>query len=1032
MILTAIALVLLAMTTGAGAEPPYGADDFYPSSERPFGWRGDGTAAWPGATPVTEWREGTPKGGRVRDLKDPERTHSGWVLADRRKKNIAWKTRMPCYANSQPIVAGDRVICTAEPYYLVCADVNTGRILWVRENNPFDFRGKSEQEADALTTFMEQLYVMGGLFRKIVGGYTRHPNKATAGALPMWHRHARWTEHLLLKMNRGPYAVAVQEALHAIDDQLREIMALNAGDRSAHIEGPQCKAVSLPAVWMNKTHDILPYAMWDGWIGRTFAAPETDGEFVYTSMGQGQVACYDLAGARVWARNLTIKQGGEPTTAGTTLGGNNCSHPRLVENVLCVYATTGPKDCDALYGLDKRTGDVLWSTADPRTYQGVARGSGWLRIPRSNGTILQALASNRGAVIRVTDGTILGSHGLRYNHGPDEQGHSDIVVGNRWFVNESSSIVAFELAATNDDKVTFKELWKAPVRQYCRSPILHNGYFYRLGKGNEIIKSADGSTMVADARKGSMFTVKVSYPSPIIAGTYLVGYAAGGRRVPFTTMAQTLKIGDNGMPQMTAAQNIMDGDPIPSMPRYEKHLPGYRPGDVWSNAGATPTQFGYACMAANANRLFLRSVSHLYCIGDPNVPYSWDPASRPKRITEKLDAAAMALAKRDPVDALSSPYAWDRRQGREVLVKMSPSEQQARLDRVAALTCGKGWRTLRAAAATLRDLGKAAAPALPALQAALQAWVEANDASRAMELLRTLLAIDPAAGKAIVPLLDKAVDSGDPRAVRLACRLGAELNADAEPMVPGLIRVLGSGDDASAWESALALHGTGVGNPRTVSALAGALTRSNRWTVIAALDALAARGEAAGPAATDVAGCLERDDQRIVLHAVRALAAMGTSAQGASPALRKTLTHESIRCATAAAETLHVVDPGGEKKLASELVKNLSSKDDTVVQNNARALSTIGPKFSTRSCRIDAVDGLADVLRTRTPRLRREAASSLGKFGSDGKFAVGDLREAAMGPHCPEQAKEALAKIVPGMKVEKIEPEIGDDLGLGL
>jgi len=28
------------------------------------------------------------------------------------------------------------------------------------------------------------------------------------------------------------------------------------------------------------------------------------------------------------------------------------------------------------------------------------------------------------------------------------------------------------------------------------------------------------------------------------------------------------------------------------------------------------------------NRLFIRTVGHLYCIGDPKVAYNWNPKSR--------------------------------------------------------------------------------------------------------------------------------------------------------------------------------------------------------------------------------------------------------------------------------------------------------------------------------------------------------------------------------------------------------------------
>ena len=91
---------------GPGTPPrvPLGHRDFYPSSERPVGLRGDGSGAWPGATPVTEWNASN-------------------------GKNIAWKTAMPGPSFSQPIVVGDKVFTLADPNWLICLSAVDGKIL---------------------------------------------------------------------------------------------------------------------------------------------------------------------------------------------------------------------------------------------------------------------------------------------------------------------------------------------------------------------------------------------------------------------------------------------------------------------------------------------------------------------------------------------------------------------------------------------------------------------------------------------------------------------------------------------------------------------------------------------------------------------------------------------------------------------------------------------------------------------------------------------------------------------------------------
>ena len=50
----ALAIVGFADVSTA-AEPLLGSAEYSASTERPFGWRGDGTGRFLGATPVTEW-----------------------------------------------------------------------------------------------------------------------------------------------------------------------------------------------------------------------------------------------------------------------------------------------------------------------------------------------------------------------------------------------------------------------------------------------------------------------------------------------------------------------------------------------------------------------------------------------------------------------------------------------------------------------------------------------------------------------------------------------------------------------------------------------------------------------------------------------------------------------------------------------------------------------------------------------------------------------------------------------------------------
>ena len=96
--------------TGFAGEPQsgakLGADDFYPSPEHPVGWIGDLGGRFPGAHDFPlEWNSTT-------------------------GKNILWKTVLPSWGHSSPIVVGKRVFLSCDLNVTVCLDAETGAILW--------------------------------------------------------------------------------------------------------------------------------------------------------------------------------------------------------------------------------------------------------------------------------------------------------------------------------------------------------------------------------------------------------------------------------------------------------------------------------------------------------------------------------------------------------------------------------------------------------------------------------------------------------------------------------------------------------------------------------------------------------------------------------------------------------------------------------------------------------------------------------------------------------------------------------------
>ncbi|HZE96905.1 MAG TPA: PQQ-binding-like beta-propeller repeat protein [Planctomycetota bacterium] len=115
-------LAALLLTPLAAEEAPpagrLGSAEFRPSPERPFGWRGDGSGRYLGATPVTEWSP---------------------------TKNIRW-TAVVGKSYSSPVVTDKLVLALSEPDLLICLDRADGKEKWRMKVTSADLQDAAEKE----------------------------------------------------------------------------------------------------------------------------------------------------------------------------------------------------------------------------------------------------------------------------------------------------------------------------------------------------------------------------------------------------------------------------------------------------------------------------------------------------------------------------------------------------------------------------------------------------------------------------------------------------------------------------------------------------------------------------------------------------------------------------------------------------------------------------------------------------------------------------------------------------------------------
>ena len=103
-------LLIVLANVGHAGDVPLGSPEYRPTVARPFGWRGDGSGRFPGATPVTQWSA---------------------------TKNVRWSAVVG-RSYSSPIVTDKVVIVTSEPNLLVCLNRADGKVRWKVEVTPAD------------------------------------------------------------------------------------------------------------------------------------------------------------------------------------------------------------------------------------------------------------------------------------------------------------------------------------------------------------------------------------------------------------------------------------------------------------------------------------------------------------------------------------------------------------------------------------------------------------------------------------------------------------------------------------------------------------------------------------------------------------------------------------------------------------------------------------------------------------------------------------------------------------------------------
>ncbi len=632
----------------AAAPVPLGHRDFYPSEERPVGFMGDGNGYFPGATPVTEWWEGTPVEVEREQLdrwgkKMIKATY--WGFADRRSKNIVWKTEMPSWANTQPIVVGDRVFTLAEPYQLVCCDARTGEVLWTVTANPLACAGVEPALAAKLRA-MHDVWREGlPYFPAMTSSSTVHaivPAEEWAKILPPLERNV--LPRLLAELERLDPGTDWRTPAETTLAELKAHIATLGGEGKPKAD--KKRLMALHSAIEDRIHALAEPKVrmgleWGHMLGTCMNAPISDGRYVYAAFGYGQVICVDLDGRTIWGRRFEDTSGNRTQCQSGLLAGD-------------VYVDMH-NGAESLRGLDKHTGEVLWET--PTRSSRIEGGKGGyyvgshkiVRLLDSGGETMDVVVTTLCNIIRAVDGKEVGFLPWEYDRGPSGGpsvfNSGDVVYRSACGDNMATPFAAYRLTMVSRDEVRTEKLYDLGDRS---SPSYHAqvatpDYAVIQSRAANVVEARTGKVLVPGKRGGGIGGL-----SNILAGNVLLWAYPGNRfntrdgmlsswaerRADGLCTARftTCDMSDPSAPKVLSDRNLLGGDDWPRMPAMERLAPELYALPCYAGKAygkVTHSLHTDSAVFASGNRLFIRTTGHLYAIGDPSVPYDWNPASRP-------------------------------------------------------------------------------------------------------------------------------------------------------------------------------------------------------------------------------------------------------------------------------------------------------------------------------------------------------------------------------------------------------------------
>jgi outer membrane protein assembly factor BamB len=637
--ITGLLALGLAVSAAFGGEPlplarsslgevGYGHADFVPTPERPMIFRAGGNGYYPGATPPTEWSEGTPVQVDMKTTSgnsSKEVVRKVWDFADTKSKNILWKVPVPGWGYSHPIVVRDpstpkgsaaasRVISLGSPHFVTCYDLKTGKQLWQREALPLLCDGQPEDKARAAQVAIDLAMAIckwganeGQPFALVT---LRHEGKCVAEG---FQERAAKVGRMLAKYRPAIEKIGDPDLLTALDADLALVTSWEkTTDAVQTLSEPEKKgSYSQLAALVDKKYKVSYSNTWSGYVGFSDAAPASDGERIYAVFGQGQVVCYDLEGKLLWAKRLESKN---------LLNGNGFASNR---QILLVGDRLVVKDVQfkKLLCFHAKTGELLWTYPCAQNNFMAER---HLRLTAPDGAPVDVIITpEHHKIVRLSDGKELGEFRAEpkaphYNILAWDDTDT-IVVGGKSTSGPLEPSACYRIKMTGPDSATGEvvyELEGHPMTPFA-IPIATDTHIFAVGGGIYDRKTGAKVGQLPDEPAGA---------SAVIAGHYLIKQGvttdAYGRKRQDNMATCTWLIYDISDPakprKVNQGLNLLGYKDPPADYIVTKYLAEFDPFLFVGCYFGAPSWFGtdLAGVVPHGNKLLIQSSAFLYCIGE--------------------------------------------------------------------------------------------------------------------------------------------------------------------------------------------------------------------------------------------------------------------------------------------------------------------------------------------------------------------------------------------------------------------------------